>query len=76
MTKTAMQGRDPNKRRGIDTGELHLAAAGHHVYAGNAGLNGLVNNAGIGVFGPLAIIPIQQFRRHLEVNVTGQLAVI
>ena len=97
---------------------LHLAAAGHHVYAGvrraadapappsaaageitpllldvtdpaqisaaagtvaghtgNAGLNGLVNNAGIGVFGPLEIIPIEEFRRQLEVNVTGQLAV-
>jgi NAD(P)-dependent dehydrogenase (short-subunit alcohol dehydrogenase family) len=97
---------------------LHLAAAGHHVYAGvrrpedaptppsaksgeitpllldvtdpaqisaaadavaghtgSAGLEGLVNNAGIGVFGPLEIIPIGQFRRQLEVNVTGQLAV-
>jgi len=46
--------------------------AGH---TGNAGLDGLVNNAGIGVFGPLEIIPIEQFRRQLEVNVTGQLAV-
>ena len=34
-----------------------------------------MNNAGIGVFGPLEIIPIEQFRRQLEVNVTGQLAV-
>jgi NAD(P)-dependent dehydrogenase (short-subunit alcohol dehydrogenase family) len=97
---------------------LHLAAAGHHVYAGvrrpadapappsaspgeitpllldvtdpaqisaaadtvaghtgNAGLKGMVNNAGIGVFSPLEIIPIEQFRHQLEVNVTGQLAV-
>jgi len=97
---------------------LHLAAAGHHVYAGvrrpadappptsadvgeitplpldvanpaqitaaadtvashtgNAGLDVLVNNAGIGVFGPLELIPVEQFRRLLEVNVTGQLAV-
>ncbi|HKO84380.1 MAG TPA: SDR family NAD(P)-dependent oxidoreductase, partial [Actinomycetota bacterium] len=94
---------------------LHLAAAGHHVYAGvrrpadappptsadvgeitplpldvanpaqitaaadtvashtgNAGLDGLVNNAGIGVFGPLELVPVEQFRRLLEVNVTGQ----
>ncbi|HEY4791980.1 MAG TPA: SDR family oxidoreductase [Actinomycetes bacterium] len=100
------------------TTALHLAAAGHHVYAGvrrpadappptsadvgeitplpldvttpaqitaaadtvaghtgNAGLHGLVNNAGIGVFGPLELIPVEQFRRLLEVNVTGQLAV-
>jgi NAD(P)-dependent dehydrogenase (short-subunit alcohol dehydrogenase family) len=34
-----------------------------------------VNNAGIGVFGPLEILPIEQFRRQREVNVTGQLAV-
>jgi NAD(P)-dependent dehydrogenase (short-subunit alcohol dehydrogenase family) len=46
--------------------------AGH---TGTAGLNGLVNNAGIGVFGPLELIPIQQVRRLLEVNLTGQLAV-
>lgn len=46
--------------------------AGH---VGNAGLAGLVNNAGIGVFGPLELIPIEQFRRQLEVNVTGQLAI-
>ncbi len=44
-------------------------------HAGDAGLAGLVNNAGIGVFGPLELIPIEQFRRQLEVNVTGQLAV-
>jgi D-alanyl-D-alanine carboxypeptidase len=44
-------------------------------HTGGAGLTGLVNNAGIGVFGPLEIIPVEQFRRQLEVNVTGQLAV-
>jgi NAD(P)-dependent dehydrogenase (short-subunit alcohol dehydrogenase family) len=46
--------------------------AGH---VGGAGLDGLVNNAGIGVFGPLEIIPVEQFRTLMEVNVTGQLAV-
>jgi NAD(P)-dependent dehydrogenase (short-subunit alcohol dehydrogenase family) len=97
---------------------LHLAAGGHHVYAGvrkhadgpvpkqgtageitpvlldvtddaqiaaaadaiaahvaGTGLAGLVNNAGIGVFGPLEILPVAQFRRLMEVNVTAQLAV-
>jgi NAD(P)-dependent dehydrogenase (short-subunit alcohol dehydrogenase family) len=97
---------------------LHLAAGGHHVYAGvrkhadgpvpnhgtageitpvlldvtedaqiaaaanaiaahvaGAGLAGLVNNAGIGIFGPLEILPVAQFRRLMEVNVTAQLAV-
>lgn len=42
---------------------------------GDAGLAGLVNNAGIGVIGPLELIPIEQFRHQLEVNVTGQLAI-
>ncbi|WP_263730187.1 SDR family oxidoreductase [Cellulomonas sp. SG140] len=44
-------------------------------HVGDAGLAGLVNNAGIGVFGPLELIPLEQFRRQLDVNVTGQLAV-
>ncbi len=41
----------------------------------DAGLAGLVNNAGIAVPGPLELIPIDDFRRQLEVNVVGQLAV-
>lgn len=44
-------------------------------HTGPAGLDGLVDNAGIGVFGPLEIIPIERFRHQFEVNVTGQLAV-
>ncbi|MBV9691754.1 MAG: SDR family NAD(P)-dependent oxidoreductase [Ktedonobacteraceae bacterium] len=42
---------------------------------GNAGLAGLVNNAGIAVASPLEFIPLDAWRRQLEVNVTGQLAV-
>src|SRR5262245_39157463 len=38
-------------------------------------LFGLVNNAGIAVPGPLLHLPIDGFRRQLEVNVTGQLIV-
>jgi NAD(P)-dependent dehydrogenase (short-subunit alcohol dehydrogenase family) len=40
------------------------------------GLAGLVNNAGIGVSGPLEIVPIEELRRQLEVNVIGQIAVM
>lgn len=40
-----------------------------------AGLHGLVNNAGIVVAGPLEFLPLDDFRRQLEVNVTGQIAV-
>jgi NAD(P)-dependent dehydrogenase (short-subunit alcohol dehydrogenase family) len=42
---------------------------------GDTGLWGLINNAGIAVPGPLMHLPLDEFRRQLEVNVTGQLAV-
>ncbi|MEJ1230937.1 MAG: SDR family NAD(P)-dependent oxidoreductase [Galbitalea sp.] len=42
---------------------------------GSAGLAGLVNNAGIAAAAPLEFVPIDDFRRQLEVNVVGQLAV-
>jgi NAD(P)-dependent dehydrogenase (short-subunit alcohol dehydrogenase family) len=43
---------------------------------GEAGrLRGLVNNAGIGVGGPLEFIALDELRRQLEVNVIGQVAV-
>jgi len=38
-------------------------------------LSGLVNNAGIAVAGPLLHLPIDDFRRQIEVNLTGQLMV-
>ena len=39
------------------------------------GLNGLVNNAGVAVAGPLEFMPIDELRRQFEVNVIGQIAV-
>ena len=42
---------------------------------GDAGLFGLVNNAGIAIGSPLELIPLAQLRRQLEVNVVGQIAV-
>ena len=38
-------------------------------------LFGLVNNAGIGVPGPLLHLPIDEFRRQIEVNLIAQVAV-
>ena len=38
---------------------------------GGRKLFGLVNNAGISVAGPLLHLPIEEFRRQLEVNLTG-----
>lgn len=42
---------------------------------GNAGLFGLVNNAGIATFGPLQHLPLNKLRQQLEVNVVGVVAV-
>lgn len=39
------------------------------------GLAGLINNAGIAIPGPLMHLPLEDFRRQLEINVTGTLAV-
>ncbi len=36
-------------------------------------LSGLVNNAGIGIGGPLLHLPVDKFRQQLEVNLTGVL---
>jgi len=38
-------------------------------------LFGLVNNAGVAVAGPMMHLPIDDFRKQLEINVTGQLIV-
>jgi NAD(P)-dependent dehydrogenase (short-subunit alcohol dehydrogenase family) len=42
---------------------------------GDAGIVGLVNNAGIAVPGPLELLAIAEFEHQMQVNVTGQLAV-
>jgi NAD(P)-dependent dehydrogenase (short-subunit alcohol dehydrogenase family) len=58
------------------TDPAQIAAAVDTVtgHVGPAGLTGLVNNAGIGVFAPLELTGVETFRRILEINVTGQLA--
>lgn len=53
-----------------DAGQI--AAAAKRI---GGGLGGLVNNAGIAVPGPLETLPIDDFRRQLEVNLTGHVAV-
>jgi NAD(P)-dependent dehydrogenase (short-subunit alcohol dehydrogenase family) len=52
-----------------------IAAAGERVAAEPGGLDGLVDNAGTAVAGPLEALPIEDFRRQLELNLTAQLAV-
>src|SRR5262249_39614866 len=51
-----------------------VTAAGQRVLAAGP-LAGLVNNAGVALPAPLEHIPIEVFRRQMEVNLIGQLAV-
>ncbi|HIA01024.1 MAG TPA: SDR family oxidoreductase [Myxococcales bacterium] len=59
------------------TNAEQIAAAAKHIgdVLGDAPLMGLVNNAGIGVGGPLEFIPMEDLRWQYEVNVFGQVAV-
>jgi len=54
---------------------IAAAAATMQSAVGEAGLCGLVNNAGIGVFGPIEFVPLADWRRQFEVNFFGQIAV-
>jgi NAD(P)-dependent dehydrogenase (short-subunit alcohol dehydrogenase family) len=55
--------------------DIAAAASAVDKATGAVGLHGLVNNAGIAIAGPLEFLPISEFRRQLEVNVVGQVAV-
>jgi NAD(P)-dependent dehydrogenase (short-subunit alcohol dehydrogenase family) len=59
------------------TDPAQIAAAVEQIGAavGDAGLDGLVNNAGVAIPSPLETMPIEDFRRQVEVNLTGQVAV-
>ncbi len=59
------------------TNPQHIADAAATIKSrvGAAGLRGLVNNAGVGVFGPVEFVTIDQWRRQFEVNLFGQIAV-
>jgi NAD(P)-dependent dehydrogenase (short-subunit alcohol dehydrogenase family) len=54
-----------------------IAAAAERIVeqTGDGGLAGLVNNAGVAIAGPLEVVPIEELRRALEVNLVGQVAV-
>jgi NAD(P)-dependent dehydrogenase (short-subunit alcohol dehydrogenase family) len=63
----------------VDVTDPGLISAARQTIAravGAAGLAGLVNSAGIAVHGPLEFVPLESLRRQLEVNVTGQVAVL
>jgi NAD(P)-dependent dehydrogenase (short-subunit alcohol dehydrogenase family) len=61
----------------IDVTDLQaLRSAADEVaqHLGAAGLDALVDNAGVGVAAPLELLPLDKLRLQLEVNVTGQVA--
>ena len=58
-----------------DPASIEASVERVHESLGGAGLAGLVNNAGIAVPGPIEFIPVEEFRRQIEVNLVGQMAV-
>ena len=54
------------------TSEADVAAAAERV---GDELHALVNNAGIAISGPVEVVPMDEWRRQLEVNLLGQIAV-
>ena len=58
-----------------DTLSISTAATAVAGVVGAAGLDGLVNNAGVVVTGPVEFLPLPELRRQLEINVVGQVAV-
>lgn len=62
----------------LDVADAEAIASAAELLAGElggAGLDGLVNNAGVSLPSPLETMPIEDFRRQIEVNLTGQVAV-
>lgn len=57
------------------TEQGQIEAAAERIGERAGALHGLVNNAGIAVPGPLETLPIDDFRRQVEVNLTAQVAV-
>jgi len=58
-----------------DQASIDSAAVAVSDAVGGRGLAGLVNNAGIVAGAPMEILPLDELRRQLEVNVIGQVAV-
>ena len=54
------------------TDEADVAVAAERV---GAELHVLVNNAGVAVSGPVEVVPVEDWRRQMEINLLGQVAV-
>ena len=72
------RGRLGLREEGIEPLELDVTDAAQIASAAvvvGADLHGLVNNAGIAIAAPLELVPVDELRRQLDVNVVGQVAV-
>ncbi len=58
-----------------DGGAITKAREQVEAALGGDPLDGLVNNAGVAVPGPLEVLPLDDFRHQIDVNLTGQVAV-
>jgi len=58
-----------------DEAAIHAAAQQVRETLNGETLFGLVNNAGVAIAAPMMHLPIEDFRKQLEINVTGQLIV-
>jgi len=68
-------GMEPLRLDVTDAASIATARETVEKAVGEAGLAGLVNNAGIGIAGPLEFLPLDEMRLQLEVNVIAPLAV-
>jgi NAD(P)-dependent dehydrogenase (short-subunit alcohol dehydrogenase family) len=59
-----------------DAAAIERAAAEVAAELGDGGLAGLVNNAGVGIGGPVELVPVDGLRMALEVNLVGPVAMI
>src|SRR5438067_735411 len=55
--------------------DVEAAATAVEAGLGGRPLRGIVNNAGIGIAGPVEGLELDDFRRTIEVNTIGQIAV-
>ena len=67
------------RERGLEPLLLDVTDAGQIARAATvvgSELHGIVDNAGIAIAAPLELVPLEELRRQLEVNVVGQVAVL
>jgi NAD(P)-dependent dehydrogenase (short-subunit alcohol dehydrogenase family) len=75
LTATAAGRLQPIHLDVTDEASIEMGVGEIRATVGSAGLTAVVNNAGIAVGGPVEYVPLEKWRRQMEVNVIGQIAV-